>query len=92
MDRQALRETLVDLLEQETWERPESLDDSISLRDGLKLDSVDLLTVMMRIESQLGFQLNNHDLEPIVTLGDLLDLIQAKLAAKAQGHANARAA
>jgi acyl carrier protein len=82
MDRQTLRNTLLDLLEQETWERPENLDDNIHIRDGLKLDSVDLLTVMMRVETQLGIHLENKDFEKIVTVGNLLDMIESKLAAK----------
>jgi acyl carrier protein len=80
MDRQKLRETLLDVLEQETWERPQNLADDVKIRDGLKLDSVDLLSVMLRVETQLGISLNSRDFEKVVTVGDLLDTIQAKLA------------
>jgi acyl carrier protein len=81
MDRQQLRETLLDVLEQETWERPANLADNIRIREGLKLDSVDLLSVMLRVETQLGISLDSRDFEKVVTVGDLLDTIQAKLAA-----------
>jgi acyl carrier protein len=81
MDRQELRATLLDVLEQETWERPAELADHIKIREGLKLDSVDLLSVMLRVETQLGISLNSRDFEKVVTVGDLLDVIQAKLAA-----------
>jgi acyl carrier protein len=81
MDRQQLRETLLDVLEQETWERPTSLADDVRIRDGLKLDSVDLLGVTLRVENQLGISLESRDFEKIVTVGDLLDTIAAKLAA-----------
>ena len=53
MDRHQLRQTLLDVLEQETWERPENLADDVKIREGLKLDSVDLLSVMLRVETQL---------------------------------------
>lgn len=87
MDRQKLRETLLDVLEQETWERPEDLADNVKIREGLKLDSVDLLSVMLRVESQLGISLDSRDFEKVVTVGDLLDVIQAKLAARSQSKA-----
>jgi len=80
MDRQKLRETLLDVLEQETWERPANLSDDVKIRQGLKLDSVDLLSVMLRVETQLAISLNSRDFEKVVTVGDLLDVIQAKLA------------
>jgi acyl carrier protein len=83
MDRQELRTTLLDVLEQETWERPADLADNVKVREGLKLDSVDLLSVMLRVETQLGISLNSRDFEKVVTVGDLLDLLQAKLAAAA---------
>jgi acyl carrier protein len=81
MDRQQLRDTLLDVLEQETWERPENLADDIKIREGLKLDSVDLLSVMLRVETQLNISLNSGDFEKVVTVGDLLDVIHTKLAA-----------
>ena len=81
MDRQQLRETLLDVLEQETWERPANLADNVRIREGLKLDSVDLLSVMLRVETQLSISLDSRDFEKVNTVGDLLDVIQAKLAA-----------
>jgi acyl carrier protein len=87
MDRQELRTTLLDVLEQETWERPANLADNMKIREGLKLDSVDLLSVMLRVETQLGISLNSRDFEKVVTVGDLLDLLQAKLAAVEQRKA-----
>jgi acyl carrier protein len=87
MDRQKLRETLLDVLEQETWERPENFADHVKIREGLKLDSVDLLSVMLRVETQLGISLESRDFEQVTTVGDLLNVIQGKLAAKAQSKA-----
>jgi len=87
MDRQKLRETLLDVLEQETWERPKDFSDQVKVREGLKLDSVDLLSVMLRVETQLGISLESRDFEKVSTVGDLLDVIQAKLAARPQSKA-----
>jgi acyl carrier protein len=87
MDRQTLRETLLDLLEQETWERPEQLTDDVNLRTGLKLDSVDLLSVALQAERKLGISIDSSDFGNVATVGDLLDLLQAKLAAKSASKA-----
>ena len=84
MDREKLRSTLLDLLEQETWERPESLPDDMKLREGLKLDSVDLLSVMLRVEQNLHISLDSRDFEKVVTVGDLLTVLQNKIAVKAK--------
>ncbi len=87
MDREILREKFVDLLEQEMWERPASLPDSLNLREELSLDSVDLLTISLRAEEQLGVSLDSNDFVGINTVGDLLTTIQVKLAAKDQSQA-----
>ena len=87
MDRQQLRETLLDVLEQETWQRPDNLADDVKIREGLKLDSVDLLSVMLRVETQLGISLDSRDFEKVTTVGDLLDVLEAKLVARAQSKA-----
>jgi acyl carrier protein len=87
MDREQLRTTLLDVLEQETWERPANAADHVKIREGLKLDSVDLLSVMLRIESQLGISLESRDFDKVTTVGDLLTVLQGKLAAKPQAKA-----
>jgi acyl carrier protein len=87
MDRERLRTTLLDLLEQETWERPETFTDDIKIREGLKLDSVDLLGVMLRAEATLGVSLDSRDVDKIATVGDLLDTIIRKDAARSKNKA-----
>jgi acyl carrier protein len=87
MDREQLRTTLVDLLEQETWERPDDFSDGVKIREGLKLDSVDLLSVMLRAESTLGVSLDSRDFDRITTVGDLLTTIERKIAAKVKSKA-----
>jgi acyl carrier protein len=79
MDRQKLRETLLDVLEQETWDRPAKFDDDVQIREGLKLDSVDLLSVILAVETKLGISLDSRDFEKVATVGDLLNVIEQKL-------------
>ncbi|HEX5105918.1 MAG TPA: acyl carrier protein [Pirellulaceae bacterium] len=87
MDRQTLRAKLIDIFEQETWQRPESLDDDVAIREGLNLDSVDVLSIALRVESEIGVSLDSGDFAKIQTVGGLLDTIQAKLAAKDRARA-----
>lgn len=62
-------------------QRPAKFSDDVKIREGLKLDSVDLLSVMLRVETQLQISLSSSDFEKVVTVGHLLDVIQSKLAA-----------
>jgi acyl carrier protein len=87
MERDQLRLTLLDILEQETWERPEHFTDDTQLREELKLDSVDMVSVLLRLESQLGIGLDSRELETVITVGNLLDILQAKLATPSQRKA-----
>ena len=81
MDRDALRATLMDLLEEEMGEPYDLLDDSVDLREGLGLDSVDVVGLVIRVERQFRIRLAMEDLLEVKQVGQLLDLILAKLAA-----------
>lgn len=82
MDREALRATLVTLLEEEMGESYDLADDASDLREGLGLDSVDVVGLVMRVERQFRIRLAMEELMEVRQLGQLLDLIQGKLAAK----------
>jgi acyl carrier protein len=82
MDRASLRRALLTMLENATGAPVPDIDESVSLREGLGLDSVDFVHVVIQIQSELGVELTPADLEPVVVVRDLLDLIQAKLASR----------
>lgn len=82
MDRQELTAVVLDLLEKETGETYEQLEDSASLRDELNLDSLDMAGLVLHIESHFGIQIETELLESITTVGDLLTMLQDKIAAK----------
>lgn len=82
MDRQELTAVVLDLLEKETGETYEQLEDSTSLRDELNLDSLDMAGLVLHIESHFGIQIETELLESITTVGDLLTMLQDKIAAK----------
>ena len=82
MDRQELTAIVLDLLEKETGETYEQLEDATSLRDGLNLDSLDMAGLVLHIESHFGIQIETELLEKIATVGDLLAMLEGKIAAK----------
>jgi acyl carrier protein len=81
MNRQELSATVLELLEKETGESYPALQDSTSLRDGLNLDSLDMAGLVLHIESRFGIQIETELLEGIATVGDMLNVLERKLAA-----------
>ncbi len=80
-DRETLRRTLIELLEADTGEKYPDLPEGASLREGLGLDSVDVVSVVSQIERQFRIRLTHEELEKLVTVRDVLDLLQTKIAA-----------
>ena len=83
MDRKELSAVVLELLEKETGESYPTLDDSTSLREGLNLDSLDMAGLVLHIESHFGIQVETELLEKVSTVGDLLNVLEQKIAAKA---------
>lgn len=81
-DRLSVRQTLIDLLEADTGESFRDLQDTDQLRDGLGLDSVDVVSVVSQVERKFHIRLSHQELERLVTVGDVLDLLEAKLKAR----------
>jgi acyl carrier protein len=84
-DRATIRQILVNLLEADTGEKYPDLDDSKDLRQELGLDSVDVVSVVSQIERQFRIRLSQQELEKLVKVGDVLDLLQTKLASLPPG-------
>ncbi len=80
-NREKLRQMLVRLLEHDTGQSHAGLDESHTLRRELGLDSVDLMNLVMHLERRFHFRLTGRELDALVQVGDLLDLLQEKLAA-----------
>ena len=83
MTRQELSSIVHELLEKETGESYPALEDSTSLREGLNLDSLDMAGLVLHIESRFGIQVETELLEKVTTVGDLLNVLEQKIAAKA---------
>lgn len=82
MDRSQLAATVLELLEKETGETYPDVQESTTLREGLNLDSLDMAGLVLHVESHFGIQVETEVLDKVHTVGDLLDLLEAKVAAK----------
>ena len=82
-DRESLRAKLVALLEEEMGESYALPEDEQDLRETLGLDSVDLVGLVMRIEREFHVRLMPEELALVKRVGDLLDLMDSKLAGRA---------
>ena len=82
--REAVRATLLTLLEDEMGEPFPELGDDQDLRANLGLDSVDVVGLVMRVEREFRVRLSPEELAEVKLVGDLLDLMDAKLSARGE--------
>jgi acyl carrier protein len=86
-DRQFIRQTLIELLEADTGEKHEDLDEGTNLREGLGLDSVDVVSIVSQIERRFRIRLSQQELEKLLTVADVLNLLETKLSAAPESSA-----
>src|SRR4051794_16496132 len=86
-DRPAIRQQLIQFLEEDTNAPPSDLGDAVNLRADLGLDSVDFVGIIMRIEGHYRIRLTPAELERVVTTGTLLALLKEKTAGGAAPRA-----
>jgi acyl carrier protein len=86
-DRDSIRQTLIELLEADTGNQYQDLSEDKKLREELGLDSVDVVSIVSQIERRFRIRLTQQELETLVTVGDVLNLLQGKLAAPPESSA-----
>ena len=86
-DRATIRQTLIEILEADTGEKYADLADDANLREGLGLDSVDVVSIVSQVERRFHIRLTHQELEKLVTVGDVLDLLESKFAAPPEASA-----
>jgi acyl carrier protein len=91
-DRAQIRQTLLELIENDMGATYESLEDCTNLREQLGLDSVDVVSIVSQIERHFRIRLTHQELENLVTVGDVLNLLETKLAAPSPPPVKAAAA
>jgi acyl carrier protein len=83
-DRNTIRQTLIELLEADTGEKYPDLDDNSNLREGLGLDSVDVVSIVSQIERRFRIRLTQQELEKLETVADVLNLLESKFTGGAE--------
>ena len=78
-DRATIRAILIELLEADTGEKYDNMADDAHLREGLGLDSVDVVSVVSQIERRFHIRLTHAELEKLVTVSDVLSLLESKV-------------
>ena len=79
MDRIKLRVSLAEIFTDVTGEDFSSLRDEQILKDDLQLDSLDLVSIAVGVQDRLRVSIEAAEITDIVTVGDLVGLLQAKL-------------
>ncbi len=89
-DRQTLTTTVLSLLRAIAPElEPEMLDPQRPLRQQVDLDSMDWLNFLVSLHQRFGVDIPESDYARLVCFNDVLDYVQARLAAGAPGQAGA---
>lgn len=79
MNREPIRGVLKAIVEEETGESLSALDDDAVLAEDFAFDSVDLVSLLMRVESHFHVRLTNAELTESRTVGALIDLVGSKV-------------
>jgi acyl carrier protein len=75
----ALREVAVEVLSVE----PDQVVEESRFKEDLDADSLDLVELVMGLEERFDISVPEEDLENVATVGNAVDLVMAKVAAKA---------
>lgn len=92
MERIQIRETLQHILEEETDSTLGALHDDMVLAEQFELDSVDYVSLIMRVEESFHIRLTNDELGGVVTIGSLVDLVATKVGEVSSSQTARRAA
>ena len=75
----ALREVAVEVLSVE----PDVVTEEARFKEDLDADSLDLVELVMGLEERFDISVPEEDLDGVTTVGNAVDLVLAKVAAKA---------
>ena len=75
----ALREVAVEVLSVE----PDTVTNEARFKEDLDADSLDLVELVMGLEERFDISVPEEDLDGVATVGQAVDLVVAKVAAKA---------
>jgi acyl carrier protein len=83
MQRDQIRNVLKGIFEDETGKTLDQLPDDTVMAEEFELDSVDMVSLIMQVESRFRVRMTHAELGEVKNVGSLLDLIEAKISATA---------
>jgi acyl carrier protein len=92
MNRTQIRQILTHIFEVETDSTLGELRDDMVLAQEFKLDSVDYMSLIMRVEESFHIRLSNVELGSVANIGSLVDLVHAKVASLSEPLSSRRVA
>ena len=83
MDREELKKKLQDMLAvvDEDVAKSVQITDETEIREGLGLDSLQIVELLFEIEEQLEVKIEDEEAQRLRTVGNLLDVIEQKMEA-----------
>ena len=83
MQRDEIRDILKGIFEDETGKTLDHLHDDSIMAEEFDLDSVDMVSLIMQVESHFRIRMTYVELSEVENIGSLLDVIQSKVFATA---------
>ncbi|MBU9723237.1 MULTISPECIES: phosphopantetheine-binding protein [Bacillaceae] len=80
-----LKERIIDILKLQIDPSSISLKTKLIMSDQLEIDSLDLVDLIVTLESEFDIDLTDLDNKNLYTVGDLLDTINSKLEDRSTG-------
>ena len=81
MERAEIETKMVDLLVSELGLEKDSITMDSKFEEDLEVDSLGVVELLMALEDNFGVQIPDEDAEQIVTVGQAVDVVEAKLEA-----------
>ena len=82
MDRALIKQKLAEILERSVNDEMGAVEESMNLQTDLSLDSVDVVTIAIEVQTEFKVDLKAAELMKLVYVKDLIDLIQSKIPVK----------
>jgi acyl carrier protein len=76
--RAALLKELLAIIEDDLGTAPAGITEASNLRESLGMDSVDMITVISRVEQNYRIRMSHEELAKLQTVSDILDMIAVK--------------
>ena len=78
LNRNCLLKELLAIIEDDLGVVPAGITEESNLREALGMDSVDMITVISRVEQNYRIRMSHEELAQLVTVSDILNMISAK--------------